>query len=461
MHPTPAQRRPWSLDPVMMMVGALVVAIALTWLIPSGRFERTAGGLVRPGTYQIVPKEHSPAALLPSAQDHRQVYPASPAAIVTAIPAGMERAAGLIFMIIALGGMFGVLRATGTVEAAMEHLVNLTGARLGVLTAVLMVAISAGGSFLGLISQYLVIIPLFMALSKRLGLEPMFGFALVTVAAKIGYLASVANPVVLVVAQPIAGVPVFSGLLFRLVLWVVMLALGIGYVLRLTRVVAAPAASGDGAPLSGRQISIIAVLGAAVVLLIYGAAQWHWTEAEFSAVYLALSAAIAVLGRIAPGRAAHHLVDGMKSMMLAGLLVGMAKAVEIILLEGQILDTIVHALAAAAQGLPPVLVGLALVFIEIVLGLLIPSGSAKAALSMPILVPIGQMAGVSGQATVLAYLMGNGLVNMVAPTSGMLLAYLATADISFGRWFRFVLPLMVVLLVVALAAVALAVLVGY
>lgn len=151
----------------------------------------------------------------------------------------------------------------------------------------------------------------------------------------------------------------------------------------------------------------------------------------------------------------------MKSMMLAGLLVGMAKAVEIILMEGQILDTIVNALAHAAQGLPPVLVGFALVFIELILGLLIPSGSAKAALSMPILVPIGQMAGVSGQTTVLAYLMGNGLVNMVAPTSGMLLAYLATAGISYGRWLRFVLPLMFILFGVALASVALAVLLGY
>ncbi len=450
-----------TLDPVLMMLAALAVAVLMTWLIPSGVFQRTAKGLVKPGTYSVVPKSTAPSALLPHEPAKGVTVPASPVAIVTSIPNGMVKAASLIFMITALGGMFGVLRATGTLEVAIDRLVAVTGGKVAILTVVLMVAISAGSSFLGLISEYLLIIPIFLALAKRLGLAPMFGFAVVTVAAKIGYIASVSNPVILMVAQPIAGVPVFSGVAFRLALWIVFLAVGIYYVLRLARqpVEVAPASAVQRQPLAGRHRAVVALLVASVALLIYGASEREWHDYEFAAYYLFMAAVIAAVAGLSPVRAVHALVDGMKSMVLAGLLVGMAKAVEVILQDALILDTIVNVLASWASHLPRVLVGIALVMIEMFLGLLIPSGSAKAAVSMPILVPIAQISGVGGQAAVLAYLLGNGLINMFAPTSGMLLAYLATAEISYGRWFRFVLPLFLWLTALAFVAVAVAVLV--
>ena len=170
---------------------------------------------------------------------------------------------------------------------------------------------------------------------------------------------------------------------------------------------------------------------------------------------------IAGVAGLSPRRAVHCLVDGMRSMMLAGFLVGMAKGVEVILQNGQILDTIVSQLAGWASHLPRAMIAMSLVFIEMILGLLIPSGSAKAAISMPILVPVAHVAGISGQTTVLAYLMGNGLINMFAPTSGMLLAYLATADIPYGKWLRYSLPLFLVLTALALLAVYIAVAIGY
>jgi uncharacterized ion transporter superfamily protein YfcC len=289
----------------------------------------------------------------------------------------------------------------------------------------------------------------------------MFGFAVVTVSAKIGYIASVANPVILMVAQPIAGQAVFSGLAFRLVLWAVFMAVGIFYVLKRAEAPAASAAPPATADLSGRHLTIVVLLLGAVATLIYGAAERDWKDAEFAAFYLLLGGVIAAVAGFSPRRLVHSMVDGMKSMVLAGLLVGMAKAVEIILQDGQILDTIVNVLAGWAAHLPRMMVAMALVFIEMFLGLLIPSGSAKAAVSMPILVPVAHVAGVHGQTTVLAYLLGNGLINMFAPTSGMLLAYLATAEISYGKWFRYSLPLFVVLTILALIAVGIAAEIGY
>lgn len=461
MDPQITKRTDWKLDPVLMMFAALAIAVGMTWMVPSGKFTREPNGLVKPGTYATVDKVISPAALLPRVAEGSKLQPASPAAILTSIPAGMVKAASLIFMITALGGMFGMLRTTGTLEVAIDRLLAFTGGKTAWLTIILMIVISVGSTFLGLISEYLLIIPLFLALSKRLGLQPMFGFALVTVSAKIGYIASVANPVILMVAQPIAGLPIFSGLFFRLILWMVFMAVGIFYVMRLAREPAVMVAPAQVQSLAGRHTAIIAILGAAVVTLVYCAAERDWRDPEFAAFYLFMALLIAGVAGLAPRRAVHCLVDGMRSMMLAGFLVGMAKGVEVILQNGQILDTIVSQLAGWASHLPRAMIAMSLVFIEMILGLLIPSGSAKAAISMPILVPVAHVAGISGQTTVLAYLMGNGLINMFAPTSGMLLAYLATADIPYGKWLRYSLPLFLVLTILALLAVYIAVAVGY
>jgi uncharacterized ion transporter superfamily protein YfcC len=189
-----------ALDPVLMMLVVLALAIGLTWLVPSGAFVRKDHKVV-PGTFHVVPKELSPRYLVESPPSTDQVaYPASILALATAQPAGMKQSAGLIFMIMFLGGMFGILRASGALEAAIDRLVAATGGRVAILVPVLMVAISAGSAFLGLISEYLLIIPIMLALAARLGRSALFGLAIVAVAAKIGYLASVANPVALVIA---------------------------------------------------------------------------------------------------------------------------------------------------------------------------------------------------------------------------------------------------------------------
>jgi len=450
-----------TLDPVVMMVGALALAIVLTWIIPSGAYRRLPNGDAVPGTYHAIPKVRSVAALWAAKSTEKLAAPASPIALVTALPTGMARQAGLIFMIMFLGGMFGVLRASGAVEAAIERMVSLSGGRAAVVAPCLMIAISAGSSFLGLISEYLLIIPIVLALAARLGRGVLFGFAIVTVAAKIGYLGSVTNPVILMVAQPIAGVPVFSGFSLRLAMWMGFLVLGIGVVLREGRAELHAVVPGPASALSARHLAIVGLVCASVALIIYGSAEWHWRDAQFGAFYLALAVAVGVAGGMSAGRIAHALVEGMKSMVLAGFLVGMAGAVEVVLTEGRILDPIVHGLASLSEGLPRVLVGEALVLIEMVLTFLIPSASAKAALSMPILVPIARMAGISGQTTVLAFLLGNGLVNMVSPTSGMLLAYLATANLPFSTWFRFILPLFGLLTLLAFVVIGFAVHIGY
>lgn len=470
--------RRWALDPVMMMFAALAVAIALTWMIPSGQFERKGGapnGLVLPGTYRELPKALNGNALLPppaskKAEDGGKepkavaptaARPVSPVALVTAIPEGLVKSSNLIFMILLLGGMFGVLRTSGALDAGIERLLSLTGGRVGIVTPVVMIAISAGSTFLGLISEYLLIIPIVIALAERMGRSKLFGFAMLTLAAKVGYLASVTNPVALLIAQPIVGAPAFSGAGLRFAIWAVFLAIAIAVVLRMGRQVGKVQVHCDHRALSLRHLAVLLVVAATILLLVVGSANFGWRDAQFASLFVVSALLIAATAGMSPREGAHAFVDGMKSMMLAALLVGMARGVELVLRDGMILDTIIAFASHHVAMLPPVIVAPLVMLFEMFLTLLIPSTSAKAALSIPILAPIAHSVGVSGQTTVLAFLLGNGLVNMFAPTSGMLLAYLATANIPYSTWFRFVLPVFCVFTALSTAAVMIAVLIDY
>lgn len=460
----PARRRSRMPHAIVMMLLIQVGAVALTYVVPSGAFQRGPRNLVVPGSYTPIPKDYAPGDVLagrPSAP--KAAYPASPAAVFTSIPKGMVAAAPLIFMILFIGGMFGVLRRTGALDAGVERLLALTRGNLFLLAPILMLALSLGSTFLGLISEYLVAIPLVVLVAERLGYSALIGTAIVAVAAKVGYMTSVTNPLALVVAQPIVGVPVFSGAGFRFAFYLVAIAVGIAYVLRAARRsgrVAQPELVLSGERLSPRHLAVLGVLLVLVAAIVVGARERDWGNPELGALYIAAAFVIALLGRL-PGReAAEAFLDGMKTMVLAGLLVGLARAVEVILKDGLILDTVIQGLAGAAEGRHPILVAQLMEGIDMALGVLIPSTSGKAAVSMPILGPIAHLAGVGPQTAVLAFVFGNGLCNMITPTSGMLLAYLATGRVAYGEWIRFVLPLFAILTLLSLAAISVAVLIG-
>jgi uncharacterized ion transporter superfamily protein YfcC len=452
---------------VVMMMIIIVAAVALTYVVPSGEYQRTPAGVVVPGSYRTVTKNYADVLSVTSKREKGVAYPARPVAIVSSIPAGMTRSAALIFMILFIGGMFGVLQETGALEAGIERLLVLTRGDAKVLVPIVMILLAAGSTFLGLISEYLVVIPMALVLSERLGYDALFGTAMVTIAAKIGYLTSVTNPLALAIAQPLVGVPVFSGAGFRAITFAVFLPIGIWYLLRRCRPVRDVAlrehsgdASETAAKLSARQMLVLLVLLAAIATMILGVQRLAWGSPELAAMYIAVSIVIAIVGGSNSREASQAFVRGMQGMMLAGLLVGLAAAVELILRDGMILDSIVAYLTRSVEGKPPVIVANLMMLMQMAIDVFIPSTSGKAAVTMPILGPIGQLAGVSGQASVQAFLFGNGLMNTLTPTSGMLLAYLATGKISFGRWIRFILPLAVVLFALCVLSLTVAVVLG-
>jgi len=447
---------------LVMMLIVISATVALTYVIPSGTYERRPDGLVVPGSFHAVPKDISGGLRHVRKSTATMAYPANPIAIVTSIPAGLARTAPLVFMILFVGAMFGVLQQSGALEAGIERLLTLTRGNVYIVAPTLMVLLAAGGSFLGLISEYLVLIPIAVLLAERMGYDALFGTAMVTIAAKIGYLTSVSNPLALAVAQPLVGVPVFSGALFRAATFVVFLPLGIWYLLRTAQTRRSGQATPvpESAPLRARHIAVLSIVLLAVIAMIVGVRSLAWGNPELTAMYIVVALAIVVAGAIPSRDAAQAFLRGMQGMLLAGVLVGLAAAVEVVLRESMVLDSIVAFLSGAVSGKSPSLVATAMMGVQMIIDVFIPSTSGKAAITMPILGPIAQISGVSGQVTVQAFLFGNGLMNTLTPTSGMLLAYLAAGKVSYGEWIRFVMPLALMLLALCAGALLIAVSIG-
>ncbi|HET6565374.1 MAG TPA: Na+/H+ antiporter NhaC family protein, partial [Xanthomonadales bacterium] len=392
---------------------------------------------------------------------------AQPVSLVTAlmaIPAGLDRMSGLIFMVLIIGGMFGILTRSGAIDTGLERLLSHMRGNLYLLVPALMIIFSAGSTFLGLASEYLLIIPIMVALSNRLGMSNLVGLAIVTVAVKAGYMASVTNPIPLTIAQPLLGLQIFSGAGLRFACWLVFLVIGILYVLWMIRSQHATSLQAEvefsSAPLTVRHTAVIALLSLGIAFLVFASNHWQWKHHELSAYYIALSAVLAVAGGLSAQEAAEAFVSGMKKILMACMLIGVASAVAITLEWGQVLDSVVHGLTSLLGEGNPVRAVLGMFGAQLTLDFLIPSTSGQAAISMPIMGPLGQLSGVPPQSTVLAFLFGNGITNLLTPTSGTLLAYLATAQVNWVDWAKAVFWLWLIYIATAVALLVFAVNLG-
>ncbi len=454
-----------NVNPIIIMLMILGLAMAMTWLFESGQYQRD-GKLVIPGTYSELQKERDLSGLLRPPQDRQAgvAQPVSLSGAALAIPIGLERMAGLIFMVLIIGGMFGIMTHTGAVDAGLEKLLSHLRGNIYVLVPLLMVVFSAGSTFLGLASEYLLIIPLMVAMANRLGLSNLVGLAIVTVAVKAGYLSSVTNPIPLSIAQPLVGVPVFSGAGLRFAFYLVFLLTGIAFVIYLIR---REGISGrvdiefDAKPLSAAHLRVLLTVVAGIALLVFSSSRWHWDHHQLSAYYIALSALLALMGGVGASEAADAFVRGMKKILMASMLIGVAAAVAVVLEQGQVLDSIVHGLTVLVGQGGPYMAATGMFFSQLMLDFLVPSTSGQAAISMPILGPMGQLTGIQPQTTVLTFLFGNGITNLLTPTSGTLLAYLATAQVGWWQWARAVFWLWLIYIVIAIVLLSVAVSVGY
>ena len=228
---------------------------------------------------------------------------------------------------------------------------------------------------------------------------------------------------------------------YRLICWAFLTLLLVVFVLvYAARTKKAPAAVGTEAvaaePMTGRQMGILSVLGVTVILLVVGVTRWNWYLPEITGLFLLMGLVCGLIAGFGANRIAEELMAGAKDILSAALVVGFASGIIVILQDGRVVDSILHAMQEGLDGTGPMASLSAMYGIQAVINFLIPSASAKAAITIPIMAPFADMVGVSRQAMVLAFQFGDGFTNMLTPTSGVLMAALAMARIPYEKWLK-------------------------
>jgi len=457
---------------LVILFSMVVLAQILTYVVPAGSFDRveTESGRMQvvPGSFHLTP----------------DVPAVSPFASLTAIPRGFSGAHEIIFFVFIIGGLFAVLRATGSLEAGMASLLRRWGDKPFWLIAGGMTLFAFGSATVGFGEEYFPLVPVLVSMCLALGYDRMTAIGIIMVGYGAGYGPAFINPFTTLIAQDIAGLEPASGMWFRLICFAIFVSIGIHHVWSYAkRVKLDPAASlvagievpagaaipssqeavglTDLAPMTGVQKRIMTAVGAAMVILIYGMIVWKWGLFEMQGLFAGLVLVIAILARMSPDKTATEFSIGAGSLTSVAILIGVARAIQVVLDEGGVVDTMVYGISVPIQELPSAISAVGMFFVQSVLNFFIPSGSGQAYVTMPIMAPLADIVGVERQVAVLAFQFGDGFSNILIPTQYVLIGILAMAGIPYDRWLRFVMPFMIKVAVVGSLALVVAVLIGY
>lgn len=443
-------------DSVLIILGILIVFIALTWVVPPGQYQRTEIGdrtVVVPGTYERV-----------------EANPQGPGAFFLAPIKGFVAAAEIIAFIFLVGGAFSVVTGTGAVDAGLYRILQYSRQhphhKQWVIPLVI-ILFSLGGSTFGMSEETLVFVLVTLPLALALGYDSITGVAICFVGAGVGFAGAFINPFTIGVAQGIAQLPPGSGMGYRLIVWLLMTLLAIWYIMRYAnRVDKNPTASPmyefdkerdlthfddvSKTEFTRSKALVLAALLLCLGVLVFGVMRWGWYIEEIAALFLGLGFLAAILSRFQPNDAVKLFMNGAKDMMTAALVVGLSRGLLVVAEEGRIIDTLLHSVAEATQDVPRFMTVEIMFLLQSCLNFFVPSGSGQAALTMPILTPLSDILEVSRQTTVLAFQFGDGLSNMVIPTSGVTMGILAIAKIPYNVWLKWMFPLFLLLTLLAM-----------
>ncbi len=441
--------------PLALLTGFILAAAALTWVLPAGEYGRdvdpeTGQMTVVPGTFG--PVDATPVGFFDA---------------IVAIPRGMAERADVVFLVFLIGGAFAVLEATGALRRAISWFAG-RGPGVGrIALPALCVLFALAGAAQNLQEEIIALVPPLMLLTMRLGYTPLVAVAVSAGSAFVGSSFSPINPFQVLTAQRVADVPEGSGAIFRLVFMAIALGLWIWWTTsyagrtRTDPQVAPDDGQSDAEALSIRDIAIFGIVGATFGILIWGLTVEGWGFDPMSALFFVMGCVVGLVGGLGIKRTAEAYAEGFRSMAYAALLIGFAGAILVVLQDGRIIDTIVRGLFVPLERLPLVLSAVGMSGAQSVLHVAVPSVSSQAVLTMPVLVPLSDLLGISRQVTVLAYQYGAGLCELITPTNGALMAILAASGVSFPEWLRFVLPRYLLLMILGAAALVIAIATGY
>lgn len=445
---------------LLVFIGSL-----LTYMIPSGEFVRvqdavTAQNLVAPGSYHLTDKTPVAPWLIP---------------IKFFETLASEGVAQLIFFIFFIGGAFEIVMESGCIAALCNKAICLFKDKGMMMIPIFIVLFSVFGFTMGLATASIIFVPIGIAIARALEFDAMIGMAMVMIGTNVGFTAGIFNPFTVGISQSIAELPLFSGAWIRWLLLVVLLTVTSFYLVYCAKKLgrnntelsmqqdlwtAAQEATGQSS-LTLRQSLVLGTFAVTLAAITYGVSQLNWEISEIAIAFFIMGVLAGIFSGMGMNKTCDTFIIGCRKMMKGALIIGIAATLRTILVEGNILDTIANSLIGMVYGFPKWAQLLGMFYANAAIDPIITSGSAHAAVTMPIMVPMADALSISRQSAVFAFQLGDGLVNLISPISTTLTSCLAVSGLSYRKWLKLYLPLVGIHMVIGTVFIIFAGAVGY
>lgn len=480
-------------DAFVILFFVILLASALTYLIPAGQFETAPVTKTVDGTEVTQSKlvagsfrlSENPTNGVEIFQDGGGIGVMNYAFEGLVSGDKWGSAVGVVAFILIVGGAFGIIMQTGAINNGILALIQRVKGKDYLLLIIMFLLFSLGGAIFGMSEEAIAFCIVLVPVTVAMGYDAITGVMITYVATQIGFATSWMNPFSIAIAQGIADVPLFSGEGFRMILWVIFTLIGLGFTLAYAKKIKAnPSASLSHksdeyfrnqqtdirVDYSLTDTVILCLFFAGIIWVIWGVTQHQYYIPEIAAQFFSIGIAIGVVAvfakRMSMNQVSSAFQRGAKDLLPAALIVGMAKGIVLILggadpTTPSVLNTILFYASEGIGGFGATLSALFMFIFQAIFNFFVASGSGQAAITMPLMAPLGDLVGVTRQVSVLAFQLGDGLTNIIIPTSASLIGCLGVARVDWAVWLRFSWKFMLIMLICALASLIFAVNIGY
>ncbi|MBN1272447.1 MAG: putative basic amino acid antiporter YfcC [Candidatus Aminicenantes bacterium] len=437
---------------LILIYAMVILTAAATWIVPGGEYQRVE----KEGRSIPVDRSFQLTERNPQGLDALFVSPVK----------GFIDAAYIIAFLFVVGGAFAVIQKTGAITAFIHNLAvkfEKSRALRALLIPVTMIIFSVAGAVFGMCEETMPFILIFVPLSLSLGYDTIVGVAIPFVGAAAGFAGAFFNPFTVGIAQGIAGLPLYSGFAYRFLLWIVGTALAVLIVMRYASRIKknprlSPSFSDDEkkrkdlaldsgkkemVTLSGAHKRVLLLFLVGMALLVFGILKYKWYINEIAGLFLALGILSGILGKLKGEEVAQSFGAGAKDMVNVALIIGCARAILVVATDGKILDTALFYIAKGISHFHPIISSQLMFISQCIINFFVHSGTAQAALTMPIMAPLGDLVGITRQTTVMAFQLAE-YINPILPTSGVTMGVLGLARLRWEKWAKWFLPLMLI-----------------
>ena len=458
MGKTLQKKKGFSLPHVYAVILILMLLVAImTYVVPAGSYVRVDNA-VDPDSFTYA--EQTPVGFL---------------GFFTAIHQGVVESSSIIGTVLLISGCIQIIQYTGAFSAGIQTLIRKANGK-GLAMVILFFTLFTGLGVIGYLDALYPFYPIIISLFITLGYDKMVGTAIILLSTAVGFTCGMVNPYTTGVAQTLVGLPMYSGIGFRAVGLVIFYVIALFFLTRYCIKIkkdpknsvmgenylqeqTAPMEFEEGLQFTAGRIVIILAFLVTIVISVVGSLLWKWGLPEITAIYFPVTILAVIISRTNVSQACVEFGKGMAGVVAPTMVIGLSRAVSVILTEGNITDTIIHAMADVLDGKSPVITLLVVYVFVTAFNFFVGSGSGKAVVLMPILQPMGQVLGINQQVMVLAYQYGDGFTNTFWPTSALLA--LSLCDMDYGHWFKFAWKIYVCLIAAGFALVVVANQIGY